>query len=108
MCADPTTAELSILKKLWDVATGIDEVKPSSAEFDLKRTLLGAGIAPSSSVFLNWYRFDDIDEVQLESASTFFHDFWYPSADDLEIFDDSLKWVLFVHHYDSLSVTLLE
>lgn len=72
--------------------------------FDLMALMGRVGIHPKASVYLNWYRFDDIDVMSTDQLSRYFSDIWYPSVDDLDIFDDSLDWVLMVRHYGTVSL----
>jgi hypothetical protein len=69
-----------------------------SPGFDLRKELTAAGIDPPLSVYLNWYRYDDIDEMRFDDLSRYFDDIWYPSSDDLDVFDSSLRWILSVDH----------
>ncbi|WP_234399978.1 hypothetical protein [Campylobacter concisus] len=39
-------------------------------------------------------RFDDL--------SKFFSDIWYPSLNDIEIFDINLNWIISVRHYGAI------
>jgi hypothetical protein len=57
-----------------------------------------AGVTSSETIFLNWYRYDDVDEMRLADVTKFFEDIWYPSSDDLDIFDESLRWILSIRH----------
>jgi len=68
-------------------------------EFDLMALLSKvADIKPTDLVYLNWYRFDRIDEMKSgDLASDFFY-IWYPGPDDIEIFDDSLSWLVSISH----------
>lgn len=52
----------------------------------------------TDDVLVNWYRFDDIDRLNLNDLFAHFDDIWYPGVDDIEIFDDACKWFLFVSH----------
>ena len=60
------------------------------------------------SVYINWHscRDGDIDELFLSDLSTHFYDIWYPSSDDIDIFDASLRWVVSVRHDGCVSACL--
>ncbi|NJL29129.1 MAG: hypothetical protein HC897_15225 [Thermoanaerobaculia bacterium] len=96
----------SILKNIFSLETGpatsIDE-----ARFDLISELARAGANAASTVFLNWYRFDEIDELELADLSSILMEIWYPSADDIEIFDSSLSWIASVSHYGTFRLFFL-
>lgn len=71
--------------------------------FELKRLLAKIGIDAQPVVYVNWYRFDQIDKLELSALDAHFADIWYPSSDDIEIFDDSLGWVVSVSHHGAVS-----
>lgn len=73
-------------------------VDAEDKKFSLRRTLAGKGINSSERVYINWYRYDVIDVLALDELDRYFTDVWYPDADDIDIFDDSLEWILSVTH----------
>ena len=60
------------------------------------------GIKQPETIFLNWYRFDAFDEMLFSDFIKCFDYIWYPSADDLDIFDQSLSWILSIDHDGSI------
>jgi hypothetical protein len=84
----------SIAKKerLWSGGDAEDD------EFDLASVLNAIGITPSDFVYLNWYRFDEIDQMKFVDLVKYFDDIWYPSSDDIDIFDESLSWMVSISH----------
>ena len=66
--------------------------------FDLIFTLNSLGILHSEYIFIDWYDFKRIDRMKLLDFAKHFHDIWYPIADDINIFDSTLKWILFIRH----------
>ena len=94
-----------------DVCTGNSQQKRcgtnANAEddgFDLGRVLNQFGCDASGRTCLNWYRLDDMDEMLTRDAVVNFSDIWYPAADDLELIDSRLQWVLSVHHSGTVMV----
>ncbi|MCR9166599.1 MAG: hypothetical protein NXI35_38405 [bacterium] len=71
---------------------------PRDGQPDLRALVEGVPIGRPHRVFVNWYRFDDIDSLDLDALSRHFDDIWYPSVDDIEVFDDSCRWFLSVSH----------
>ena len=103
--------KLTAMLGLGDDATDLDVVKslhaqtsrhlgevPGEGQPDLRGLLTNAQIALPPHALLNWYRFDDIDRLDLDDLSRHFDDIWYPEADDIEIFDESCSWFLCVSH----------
>lgn len=52
----------------------------------------------NSKIFINWYKFDNIDEMELVDLDKYFYDIWFPSSDDIDLFDESLNWILSIRH----------
>ena len=61
------------------------------------------GIIVSSNVFINWYKFDNIDSLSFRNLCRYFDDIWYPAIDDIEIFDETCNWILSIRHYGIVS-----
>jgi len=75
--------------------------------FNLARTLEETGVRPQETVYVNWCRFDTVDVIRLDELSEFFDYIWYPSADDIEVFDSGCAWILLVRHDGALSILRL-
>lgn len=101
----PLTSDgASLLRALGDQQTVLDEPNAEAVGFNLKACLRSLGIHARDSVFINWYRFDDIDEMKVDDLSRYFANIWYPSSDDIEIFDGKYDWILSVRHDGVLGV----
>jgi hypothetical protein len=59
-------------------------------------------------VFINWYRFDDIDEMRLPDLAEHFADVWLPMAEDPDIFDSTFTWMLSIAHYNAYTLRRLD
>lgn len=102
----PSATDTDILQALEFAAQIVPDARPSDDEFNPSRLL--ADLQPHlANIYVNWYRFDEIDEIRTEAFCSFFHDLWYPSSDDIEVFDESLKWFLLVRHFDVVMVVRL-
>lgn len=75
---------------------------------DLASELASISVDAESLVFINWYRFDDIDQIKLGDLSIHFNDIWHPIADDIEIFDSTLSWVASISHYSVFRLFYLD
>jgi hypothetical protein len=89
---------LALVRRLLEVESVLPDLDAESEQFDVLRALERAGVRPGPSVLLNWYRFDQIDELALIDLEAYFADLWYPSSDDIDIFDESCDWILSVMH----------
>jgi hypothetical protein len=66
------------------------------------RLLRKLGVTSPKKVYLNWYRFDDIDQIDLADLDRYFFDIWYPDSDDLDVFDDSADWIVSIAHHGNV------
>ena len=87
-----------IVKKINDLATTIGQIDIENLDFSLVDLLDKYGIRYSKHVYINWYVFDDVDEMSIQALNDYFYDIWYPGPDDIDIFDESFKWILSVQH----------
>jgi hypothetical protein len=67
-------------------------------DFDLVTVFERHGIKPRESCYVNFHRFDRICEFLTTQLATYLDDIWYPGPDDIEIFDDTLTWMISVDH----------
>lgn len=87
---------LDLVRNLSERSTTVSQLNAEDENFSLRAILQEAGVEPRSKVFINWHRFDNIDEIGLDDLSEYFDDIWYPAVDDIDIFDESLQWILSV------------
>ncbi|SRR6266511_4610480 len=88
----------SLLKRLEQVAEEVSPVLLNGEDIDLQETLSKVKIAPLELVYINWYRFDDIDQMKVKDLDRFLSYIWYPSSDDIEVFDELFEWILLLRH----------
>ena len=56
------------------------------------------GIEIGDSLFVSWNKFDEIDTIKTDEFEEYFFDLWYEGIDNIEIFDNTLEWILFILH----------
>jgi hypothetical protein len=67
-------------------------------EFHLMKVFEKLNINPSLKTYINWYQFRDIDLIKTIDLDKYFYDIWFPSADDIDIFDENLNWIISIRH----------
>jgi hypothetical protein len=72
--------------------------------FNMDALLTRVSIHPEKRVYINWGRLDKIDIMHYTDLVRHFSDIWYPIADDIEIFDDQLNWIVQVSHEGYVTV----
>ncbi len=97
------TDGLSLVRALFAVSQVVDQASPQAENFDLAQVARRLSIDPEQYIYINWYRFDHVDCMRVEDLTEYFDDLWYPS-EDIEIFDNTLSWILFILHFDQVRV----
>ena len=69
---------------------------------DIKTAFSKLGIATPNEICINFNKFESIDILHFDDLSKFFSDIWYPSLDDIEIFDIHLSFIFSVRHYGAI------
>jgi hypothetical protein len=104
---DPTVDSLKLINFLWGKSSAINSINAEEEDFNFLEIIRLAGITPKQSVLVNWDRMETIDQIRLDDFCKYFSDIWYPSSDDIEVFDDSLTWMVFVGHSGDIRLTQL-
>ncbi len=60
-------------------------------------------IVPEDELFVQWRIFQEVDKFRRVDLEREFYSIWYPTSDDIEVFDGTLKWIVFVSHHGSIS-----
>jgi hypothetical protein len=102
-----TVTDLELVKAVVDRELELPQINADEKTPDFPALLRENGISPEEKILINWYRFDEIDEMSLSDFSTYFDDLWYPAADHIDIFDYSLSWMLSVAYSGSVSLLRL-
>lgn len=80
----------------------LDGFNANEEKFDLKAAFSELGIAMPNEIYINFNKFESIDILHFDDLSKFFSDIWYPSLDDIEIFDINLSFIFSVRHYGAI------
>ncbi len=96
--ADSLTLARRIAEVESDVGT-LNELNPQSS---LTQLLEKAKIPFSEFVYVNWNRFDSVDLMKFSDLVNYIDDIWYPSSDDIDIFDVTCSWIVSITHYRSV------
>ncbi|MEX0599721.1 MAG: hypothetical protein WD205_03690, partial [Rhodothermales bacterium] len=82
----------------------LGEYDANAVDLRISDILKECGIHPATKVYVNWDRFEEVDRMALDDLDDFFHYIWYPSSDDIDVFDDDLEWILSVTHGGSVMI----
>ena len=85
-----------------DKFSRLDGFNADEENFDLKTAFSELGIATPNEIYINFNKFESIDILRFDDLSKFFSDIWYPSLDDIEIFDINLSFIVLVRHYGAI------
>lgn len=89
---------LTLVRELFGRASELEGVNAEDEGFVLTDVFGILEITPKPKVFINWYRFDDIDEMAYSDLCKWLPEIWYPGPDDIDIFDESVDWVISIIH----------
>ena len=68
-------------------------------DFKLLETLKYMNVNPTLNIYINWYQFKDMDLIKTVDLDKYFYDIlWFSSADDIDIFDENLNWIISIRH----------
>lgn len=90
---------MDLVLKLIKIANSIDGIDASSGTFSLVELLKKQQVCYTEEGYIDWYRFDDTTAMKIRDINSVFDYLYFPSADDIQIYDDSFSWILFVKHY---------
>ena len=85
-----------------DKFSKLDSFNADEANFDLKAIFRKLNIATPNKICINFNKFESIDIFRFGDLDKFFSDIWYPSLDDIEIFDINLSFIFSVRHYGTI------
>ena len=85
-----------------DKFSRLDGFNVDEENFDLKAVFGKLDIATPNEICINFNKFESIDILHFDDLSKFFSDIWYPSLDDIEIFDINLSFIFSVRHYGAI------
>ena len=85
-----------------DKFSKLDGFNADEVNFDLMTAFSELGIATPNEICINFNKFESIDILRFDDLSKFFSDIWYPSLDDIEIFDINLSFIFSVRHYGAI------
>ena len=85
-----------------DKFSRLDGFNADEEKFDLKAVFEKLNIATPNEICINFNKFESIDILHFDDLLKFFSDIWYPSLDDVEIFDLNLNWIISVRHYGTI------
>lgn len=79
-----------------------DGFNADEENFNLKAVFGKLNITTPNEICINFNKFESIDILHFDDLSKFFSDIWYPSLDDIEIFDIHLSFIFSVRHYGAI------
>lgn len=86
------------LFKAFDYNHPLPKTDANDKAFHLAEVWKSAGIAPTDNILLSFDAMKSIDRMRRVDVERYFTDVWYPTSDDLYIFDESMSWLMYVHH----------
>ena len=88
----------STVKQAREKCFQVDGANAESQKIDFSKLLSKLQFATDGKIYLNWNKFDDVDEMKTKFFIESFEHIWYPSSDDLDLIDTKMRWLLSVDH----------
>ena len=102
------TKPQDLVRRVNKIGERISEENAANEKFELLKVCNFLNLKPQEKIFINWYHYDDIDEFFFAELNKYFDDIWYPGSDDIDIFDDTLSWILSVSHNGEIHIVYLK
>ena len=80
----------------------LDGFNADKENFDIKAVFSELEFATPNEICINFNKFESIDILRFVDLCKFFSDIWYPSLNDIEIFDINLSFIVSVRHYGTI------
>lgn len=93
-------------KRIYQIANVLIPSIPEN-NFSIKELFYNLNVE-SNFLYVTWDSFKTIDRFKLTDFCQWFEYIWYPSSDDIDIFNDDLTWILQVYHYETIALAQLE
>jgi hypothetical protein len=93
-----TASDIEIVSALAARRRLVVGVSAVDREFNFIDIARAVSIGPNDIVYINWYRFDEVDQMRLADLGQYFDDVWYPSSDDIDVLDQDLSCAISVSH----------
>lgn len=92
------TSGAELVKIIDKRQTSIKEENAEDDNFSLIELFRKNNISLGKEIYINWYHYDQIDQFKKEDLLNFFDDIWYPSSDDIDIFDEKMENIVSIDH----------
>lgn len=103
------TEALTLTRRLDALGTVVEGLDAETEGFDLAATFFALAIRPQGGVvYVNWHRYDVVDRMKFTDLASHLDDVWYPSSDDIDIFDATLSWIVSIAHEGTIKVARFE
>jgi len=90
--------KLDIVLKLSKEQILFADFNAKDPTFSILECMLKLNLNFDNNIYLNWFRFDDIDIFNVNDLNHNFDSIWFAGADDIDLFDENLEWILSVRH----------
>lgn len=96
------TSDKELFLRIIDRTNNSEVVETITDNTLIERVFSSTGIVPNRHIYLVWGSLDNIDTMPFDDFCKYFDDIWYPSSDDIGVFDDSLSWLILITHYGAI------
>ena len=91
-----------IIKHAAHLSVDAEKIGRAKDDLKLQEIFVSINIIPKPHIYIAWDSFNDVDTMPFDDFCKYFDDIWYPSADDIGVFDDSFSWFVIITHYGEI------
>ena len=92
------TEAIDVVKRLHESFETPSSYNATDQAFKLRSLVKDLDIETAENVYINWDQFDHVDKIRFADLADYFVYIWYSVSDDIEIFDDTLRWAIVIRH----------
>ena len=99
---------LTLTKRIAELSSRCSDLNAEDEHFRLETVFQRLKINQPQMIYVNWYRYDKVDEMRFAEVADCFDYIWYPGSDDIDFFDATLSWVVSIDHAGYVSAVVFE
>jgi len=80
-----------------------DKLNAEDENFNFLNLVKELSLKEDNSIYVTWNSFINVDKFSTKDFFKYFTDIWYPIADDIDITNQNLSWIISIRHDGAIS-----
>lgn len=85
-------------KDLSKMQIFFDKLNAEDENFNFLNLIKELNLKEDNNIYVTWNSFVDIDKFSIKDFCKYFDDIWYPVADDIDVLNQDLSWIISIRH----------